>query len=200
MQITTIRSSTSGTQTETRTLGELLSGSSSGAAPVSTYGAPMVAVEGGLPTPAYYTHGYEFLREYLSRTGAAFPSLDHVSENIGRGETPMHNWSYRYYREPDAFKRKDASGPFAEEVLFFLNLFLTPGSHIRGNAAVDRIEHGDPFPFLTLCRMDGGQDQVILVQQRHAGLVAGGIWRIKRQSRRKTFATRIGRGDLLQLA
>jgi hypothetical protein len=47
--------------------------------------------------------------------------------------------------------------------------------------------------------MDGRDDRIIFVQQRHAGLVAGGIWRIQRQFGEKAFAPEIAAGDLLEL-
>ena len=47
--------------------------------------------------------------------------------------------------------------------------------------------------------MDRGQDQIVLVEQRHAGLIAGRIRRIEREFGQKAFAGRIARGDLLQL-
>ena len=47
--------------------------------------------------------------------------------------------------------------------------------------------------------MDGRQDQIVLVEQRHAGLVAGGVRRIERQLGEEALARRIAAGDLLEL-
>ena len=47
--------------------------------------------------------------------------------------------------------------------------------------------------------MNGREDQIILVEQRIAGPVAGRIRRIERQLGQKSLAARIGRGDLDEL-
>ena len=47
--------------------------------------------------------------------------------------------------------------------------------------------------------MDGREDQIVLVEQRRAGLVAGGVRRIERQLGQEPLARRIARGDLLEL-
>ena len=47
--------------------------------------------------------------------------------------------------------------------------------------------------------MDGGQDQIVLVEQRDAGLVAGRVRRIERQLGEEALARRIAAGDLLEL-
>jgi hypothetical protein len=47
--------------------------------------------------------------------------------------------------------------------------------------------------------MDGRQDQVILIQQRHAGLIARGVRWVERQFGEKAFAGGIAAGDLLKL-
>ena len=86
-----------------------------------------------------------------------------------------------------------------EQPAFLLDFMPRAGSEIGGHAAIDHIEHEDGTPFLALGRMDGGEDQIILVEQRHTGLVAGGIWRIERQFGEETFARRIAAGNLLEL-
>ena len=48
--------------------------------------------------------------------------------------------------------------------------------------------------------MDGRKDQIILVEQRIAGAVAGGVRRIEREFGQEALAARIGRGDLRQAA
>ena len=47
--------------------------------------------------------------------------------------------------------------------------------------------------------MDGREDQIILVEQRRAGLVAGGVRRIERQFGQEALARRIAGRDLLEL-
>jgi len=47
--------------------------------------------------------------------------------------------------------------------------------------------------------MNGREDQIVFVEEWNAGLVAGGIRRIKREFGQKPFAARIGRRDLSKL-
>src|SRR5689334_19620080 len=47
--------------------------------------------------------------------------------------------------------------------------------------------------------MDGGEDQIILVEQRHAGLVAGGVGRIEGELGEEALAARERGGDLREL-
>jgi hypothetical protein len=47
--------------------------------------------------------------------------------------------------------------------------------------------------------MNGRQDQIVLIGQRHAGLVAGRIGRIERQLGEEALARRIAAGDLFEL-
>src|SRR5258707_5242280 len=56
-----------------------------------------------------------------------------------------------------------------------------PGAEVRRHAAVDHVEHKDGFPFLSFGGMDRREDQVVLVRERYAGLVAGRVGRIERQ-------------------
>ena len=81
-----------------------------------------------------------------------------------------------------------------------LDLGLRSGGKVRRNAAVDHIENEDRLPFLALGRMDGREDQIILVEQRRAGAVAGGVRRIEREFGQKAFAARIGRRRSAQAA
>ena len=46
---------------------------------------------------------------------------------------------------------------------------------IRGDAAVDDVQHKDRLPFLALCRMNGRENQIILIQERSPGVIAGRI-------------------------
>ena len=73
------------------------------------------------------------------------------------------------------------------------------GAEIGRNAAVDDVQHEDRLPFLALGGMDRREDQIVLVEQRHAGLVAGGVGRIERQLGQEALARRIAGGDLLEL-
>ena len=75
-----------------------------------------------------------------------------------------------------------------EKPAFFLDFRRRPGAEVGWNAAVDDVEHEDRFPFLALGRMNGGKDQVILVEQGHARLVACRVRRIECQLRQKALA------------
>ena len=65
----------------------------------------------------------------------------------------------------------------------FLDLMRLAGAEIGRHAAIDDVEHEDGFPLLALGRMDGREVQIILIQQRHAGLVARRVRRIEREFR-----------------
>ncbi len=47
--------------------------------------------------------------------------------------------------------------------------------------------------------MDGGKDQIVLIEERSAGFAAGGIRRIERQFGQEAFAARRARRDLRKL-
>ena len=47
--------------------------------------------------------------------------------------------------------------------------------------------------------MDGGQNEIVIIEQRHAGLIAGGIGGIERQLGQESLARRITGGDGFQL-
>ena len=81
-----------------------------------------------------------------------------------------------------------------EQAPLLLDFGTAAGGHVRRHAPVDQVEHEDRVPLAPLGRVDGGQDQVVLVEQRHAGLVASGLRRIERE-RRQELAPRVGRGD-----
>ena len=86
-----------------------------------------------------------------------------------------------------------------EQAPLLLDLGGRAGAEIGGDAAVDDIEDEHRFPLLSLGRMDGRQDQIILVLQRRAGFVAGGVRRIEGQLGEEALARGIASGDLLQL-
>src|ERR1700730_14955194 len=75
-----------------------------------------------------------------------------------------------------------------EQAAFFLQFGGGAGAQIGGHAAVDNVEAEDRLPLLALREMDGRQDEVVLVEQRHASLVAGGIRRIEGELGQETFA------------
>src|SRR6516162_11949911 len=62
-----------------------------------------------------------------------------------------------------------------EEAPLLLDLGRGAGTEVRGNAAIDDVQDEDRFPFLALGRVNGRKDQIILVEQRHPGLVAGRV-------------------------
>ncbi len=55
-----------------------------------------------------------------------------------------------------------------EQPALFLDLLVEPVRQVGRDAAVDRVEHVHRLPFLALGRVDGRQDQVVLVEQRRA--------------------------------
>jgi hypothetical protein len=47
-----------------------------------------------------------------------------------------------------------------KQTALFLGLRRIAGGHVRGDAAIDEVQHVDRIPFLTLGRMDCRQDQI----------------------------------------
>jgi hypothetical protein len=86
-----------------------------------------------------------------------------------------------------------------EQAAFLFELGAGAGAEIGRHAAVDHVEHVDRFPLLPLGGVDRRQDQVILVQERHARLIAGGVRRIEREFGEETFPAGIAAGDLFEL-
>src|SRR5580704_14216320 len=86
-----------------------------------------------------------------------------------------------------------------EEPPLLLNLFRSAGAEVRWNTSIDDIQHEDRLPFLALGGMDGRKDQIILIEQRQAGLIAGRIRRIERQFCQETLPRRIPARDLFKL-
>ena len=67
------------------------------------------------------------------------------------------------------------------------------GGQVGRHAAVHHIQDGHRIPLLALGRMDGGQDQGVLVLVRRTGLVAGGFGRIECELGQEALAA--GRAD-----
>ena len=86
-----------------------------------------------------------------------------------------------------------------EEPPLLLDFRTRAGGEVGRQAAVDGVEDEDRLPLLPFRRVDGGKDQVVLIEQRLAGPVAGGVRRIERQLGQEPLAARIGRGDLHKL-
>src|SRR6202023_125810 len=86
-----------------------------------------------------------------------------------------------------------------EQTPLLLDLSGRPGTEVGRNAAVDNVEHEDRLPFLALGGMDRREDQIILVEQRHACLVTRRIRRIERKFGQETLPRRIATRDLLEL-
>ena len=84
-----------------------------------------------------------------------------------------------------------------EQATLLLDLGRGAGTEIGRHAAIDGVEQIDRLPLLALRGVDRGQDQVVFVEQRYAGLVAGGVGRIQREFGEEAFARRISGGDLL---
>src|ERR1700730_9188315 len=86
-----------------------------------------------------------------------------------------------------------------EQTPLLLDLGGRPSAEVGGNAAIDDVEHEDGLPFLALGGMDRRKDQIVLVEQRHAGLVARRVRRIERKFGQETLPGRITVCDLLEL-
>src|SRR5271165_1931301 len=86
-----------------------------------------------------------------------------------------------------------------EEPALLVDLLGFAACHIRRNTAVNEVENKDRVPFLPLGRMNGRQDQIVLVELRAAGFGAAGIGRVQRQLGQKTLAGDVAGGDLLKL-
>jgi hypothetical protein len=86
-----------------------------------------------------------------------------------------------------------------EEAPLLLDLGRGAGTEVRGNTAIDDVQDEDRFPFLALGRVNGGKDQIILVEQRHPGLVAGRVRWIERELGQKPFSRGIPTRDLFEL-
>ena len=81
----------------------------------------------------------------------------------------------------------------------FLDLVALADRQVARNAAVDDVEHEHLRPFLSLGRMDGGEDEIVLIQVRRPGQVAGGVRRIKRQLGEELLPRGVAGRDLFQL-
>ena len=86
-----------------------------------------------------------------------------------------------------------------QQAPLFLQFVRAARRHVAGDAAVHHVEHVHRLPLLALGAVDGGQDQVVLVQVRHARLVAGGLRRVQRQLGEEALAAGIARGQPHQL-
>src|ERR1700730_7064399 len=86
-----------------------------------------------------------------------------------------------------------------EEPALLVDLLKSAARHIRRNAAVDEVENKHRVPFLPLGRMNGRQDQIVLVELRAAGFGAAGIGRVQCQPGQKTLSGGVAGGDLLEL-
>jgi hypothetical protein len=73
-----------------------------------------------------------------------------------------------------------------------------PTRHVRGDAAVDHVEH-EHGPFLYLGRVDRREHEIVLVEVPRDRLGAGGLGRIEDQFSEEASPRRIDSDDLLQL-
>ena len=80
-----------------------------------------------------------------------------------------------------------------------VDLLGSAACHIRRNTSVDEVENKDRVPFLPLGRMNGRQDQIVLVELRAAGSGAAGIGRVQYHLGQKTLTGGVAGGDLLEL-
>src|SRR5437660_10294012 len=86
-----------------------------------------------------------------------------------------------------------------EQTALLLEFGGGAGTQVRRHATVDHVQHVYRLPFLAFGRMDGRQDEVVLVQQRHARLIAGRIRWIQGEFGEKAFTRRIPTSYLLEL-
>src|SRR5262249_8324678 len=86
-----------------------------------------------------------------------------------------------------------------EEPPFLFDLGRAANRQIGRYATIHAIENEHRLPLLSFGGMNGGKDQVILVNEWDTGLVAGCQWRIKRQFGEETLPIGVRRGNLSQL-
>src|SRR5579863_1411842 len=86
-----------------------------------------------------------------------------------------------------------------KEPPFLFDLRARSGRQIGWHAAVDGIQDMDRLPLLPFRRMDGGEDEIILIEQWRPGAVAGRLGRIERELGEEALPARIGCGDLHEL-
>src|SRR6201987_2334535 len=86
-----------------------------------------------------------------------------------------------------------------EEAPLLLDVGRGAGAEVRRDASVDDVQYEDRFPFLAFGGMDGRKDQIILVEQRRPGLVAGRVRRIERKLREEPLSRGISARDLFEL-
>ena len=86
-----------------------------------------------------------------------------------------------------------------KQAALLLELSGSASAEVRRHATVDHVEDIDRLPFLALRRMDRRQDEVVLIQERHAGLIAGRVRRVQGEFRQEAFARSIPARDLFEL-
>ena len=86
-----------------------------------------------------------------------------------------------------------------EQPALLLDLGRCASGKIGRDTTVDDVEHENRFPFLALGRMDRRKDQIILVEHRHARLVACRVRRIEGDFRQEPLARGIAASNLLEL-
>src|SRR5262245_54587642 len=86
-----------------------------------------------------------------------------------------------------------------EKATLLFDLRCAARGEVGRDAAVNRVENENRSPFLSFRRVDSREDQVIFIQQRPAGLIAGRIRRIERELSEKALARRVGRRNLCKL-
>src|SRR5262249_42260402 len=79
------------------------------------------------------------------------------------------------------------------------DLLWRSGCHIGWNATVDHVQDADDAPFLTLGRMDGGENRIVLVEGLGTGTATCRVGRIEGQFSEETLSRIVSSCDLLQL-
>lgn len=57
-----------------------------------------------------------------------------------------------------------------EQSTLFFQFLRRAGAKVGWDASIDGIDDKDRFPLLSFCRVDRGQNQVVLIKQGNAGL------------------------------
>ena len=86
-----------------------------------------------------------------------------------------------------------------QQAPLLLDEFRLARREFRRETAVDDVEHVNRVPLHSFRRVNGREHQVVIIEQRLAREVAGGMRRIERELREKALARGILPGQLLEL-
>ena len=86
-----------------------------------------------------------------------------------------------------------------QQPAFFFDLGVAAGGQVGRHAAVHHVQQVHCIPFLAFGRVEGGQDEVVLIAVRGARLIAAGLRRVQRQFGDETFAAGMAGRHVRQL-